>query len=169
MSLDLLIKEIENCKGLVSIHPDHIKKSNYVNFSKLSDKKISKIKTALKKYKNDNFSITEYYFGDLVKTIIKENIHTNISYHKKKTLMYVVNDIIIIDEIKNSIDENNFPNIIKYDYENTKKIEIYYLDDFNIVFDDCVIYAQLNNNTTKLKDKIKKILNFFNENEMLVE
>ena len=61
----------------------------------------------------------------------------------------------------NDIDEINFPNIIKYDYEVTKTIEIFYVKDFNVIFDDDKVYVQIDSILQKRKDIISNIISFF--------
>lgn len=124
-------------------------------------KKYSKniYKTCLKHYSTN---VTETYFRD----IIKSEVDNKITYFTKKTMMTIIDNIIVVKNIIKNISEEKFPNLIEYDHIKTKKLDIYEYNYFDVVINDMILYINTKScekiSDKQLESELKQICGLLN-------
>lgn len=110
----------------------------------------------------------ESYFRDLLKL----ETNSSVTYYKKKSEGIIIDDKIccLVEKIiLKSIDSACFPILSKYHYVYVKNIELYELDNLNILFisqkeNEFNICLQIkNNNISELTKDITNILKLFDD------
>lgn len=99
-------------------------------------------------------SIKEEYYHDLVKITNSED---SIFYIKKRTRLVAFEKCIIIFNITQIIEENQFPLLNKYDHTEIKNLTIYQFENFDLVVrelnpNEFTIYLEFNKNNYILQN-----------------
>ena len=134
-----LIK-FNNKKNILCFYPNVTQKGIQYETKKFSINEITNIKEKIKKSYKDVKIIsakqTESYYKDLAKITI-ESIK-NRTYFVKKENDHVVfdNNLLVISNIE-LLDELQYPNLSQYDYLCTKNMEIYKIENIEILFVSC--------------------------------
>ena len=129
------------------------------------------IKHITDRLKIDNIKFKTQY--DTIHTKSYHDLHCQTintkssTFFKKKIFGQMIDDILIVKTIIDKIDENNFPNLFKYDHDVTKKQTHLILPYTNIIISDniCIEMKSKYSNELILElNYVKKLFdNYFSE------
>lgn len=146
------IDKIENNTEIIHIYPDYETISNKIIPKKYSFGYVEKIKFLLNKKIDKNIKQTEYYFRDLVKTEINDDIY----FFKKRIFFNNKKNKLILKIILNKINQNQFPNLLKHDHIEIKNMDLFEFESLNFIIIKyekyCNIYLEIKNKTNLLND-----------------
>lgn len=119
-------------------------------------KEIEKILNKFKINKKVEFKRQRFYFRDLVKTKINDNV----KYNKIRKYITKLKNGIIINEITTDLEKEQFPNLSKYHYEETYNFTIYECEKYNIIIkeNDNIYYLCFEITDCKLVNFIENAL-----------
>jgi disulfide oxidoreductase YuzD len=146
----------------------YVQNNEYKYVTKKLDKVfVDKLKEKLKnatKQKIEKYDQTEYFFNNL---IMNEKIYSNgTNFIEYKSIvqseLLFANDCLYILQKYNPINRINFPQLLKYDRVEIKKIEKYDFIDFEVYFvlkdGESVIFVKLKNLNNSNKKSLSDLL-----------
>lgn len=160
------LQNINNDK-IIYVYPNIIQEQNKYTTKKLSENEINKIKKIIKQYCNisQNIKQTEIFFKNLIKVNIKQNNKEEHYFIKKENNFKLLeNNLINIFNII-QLNENQYPNLSKYDYMCVKNIEIYNIKSIKVLFISyneetilCLDVTEMKKNEEEIFNKLINIL-----------